>query len=681
MNSSNFRNKPDFYFYDFQMKNNIFGFRFLSNEEKINLLAFKNSRLENNISYLENRNQSLRYEIDSIMKDNEEQKEKINSLEDNNNHLQTNINNLMQKQKEEEKKKQIEKNKFKNFKNAFENDKNIIKNKNITNSKNYITNFIINEFVKEFETNSEKKSNFTKTLLNYMDKFTLEFMKYNEFFIQSFKVNSQNIIKNYNVKDNNISIEHINFIVIGKSGTGKSTFINECLLLNKEKSAKEGVGLSVTKNSNLYCSDKLKMIRIWDTQGMDYKTSQDDILKEVKRIVDDGLKKGPDYYINIILYCTNGNRFQEEDGQLIHEIMKLYPMDNLPVIITQLQAYFEQDAKYMEKIIKNILANYLEHKIVEKIEIKSIIARDKQVEDKIYRAKGISELLRCSFDIMGRSITSATFKNFSQDIENLCKNFVDTKINFIQNIFKDEQEILEIAKDKYVNGTDKYFKDEDKKCKTLEKSNIYNKIKENNYFIKNFIKIMSTKFLNIYNNLNNANYSFDCKEKPLVLIFIKDRLEKLQKILNDCSKNIFEEIYKQLFQEYLSELHLNQSSRKKQFEVNYDVIDSFDINKNFKEELFQYFKNEFFKYFFCLILKLFMNNLKDILIDNYKKEIKENEEMIKIINEKAEYSLKSVTKNLKQKLNDDLDKYNLNQNYNQKESKKNFNIDFEFPEY
>ena len=661
---------------ELQDRINLYGWDniYLSDEEKIDYLAFKNSKLESNISNLNYNNQSLRNEINSITKENKEQKEKINSLEDNNNHLQKNINNLMQKQKEEEKKKQIEQNKFTKFKKAFENDKNIIKNKNITNSKNYITNFIINEFVKDFETNSEKKSNFTKTLLNYMEKFTLEFMKYNEFFIQSFKVNSQNIIKNYNVKDNNISIEHINFIVIGKAGTGKSTFINECLLLNKEKSAKEGVGISVTKNSNLYCSDKLKMIRI-------YKTSQDDILKEVKRIVDDGLKKGPDHYINIILYCTNGNRFQEEDGQLIHEIMKLYPMDNLPVIITQLQAYFEQDAKYMEKVIKNILANYLEHKIVEKIEIKSIIARDKQVEDKIFRAKGISELLRCSFDIMGRSITSATFKNFSQDIENLCKNFVDIKINFIQNIFKDEQEILEIAKDKYVDGTDKYFKDEDKKCKTLGKSNIYNKIKENNYFINNFIKIMSTKFLNIYNNLNNVNYSFECKEKPLVLIFILDRLEKLQKILNDISKNIFEEIYKQLFQEYLSELHLNQCSRKKQFEVNYDVIDSFDINKNFKEELFQYFKNEFFKYFFCLILKLFMNNLKNILIDNYKKEIKENEEMIKIINEKAEYSLKSVTKNLKQKLNDDLDKYNLNQNYNQKESKKNFNIDFEFPEY
>ena len=48
-------------------------------------------------------------------------------------------------------------------------------------------------------------------------------------------------------------------------------------------------------------------------------------MNEIKRLVEEGLKKGPDHYINLILYCTKGDRFQEEDGQLINEIMKLYP--------------------------------------------------------------------------------------------------------------------------------------------------------------------------------------------------------------------------------------------------------------------------------------------------------------------------------------------------------------------
>ena len=634
----------------------------------------RNDELRSDYEKLNDKLYSIQGDFDNLKNKNRWNEMRINILTSQN-------QNLIEKQKEEEQKKEIEKKNFKNFQKACESDKIFIENKSIINSKKYITNFIINEFVKEFEIENNIKTKFAKTLVNYMHKFTQEFMTYNQVFIQNFKVNSQNIIKNYTVNDKNVSIEHINFIAIGKAGTGKSSFINECLLLPKEKRAKEGDGISVTQKSSLYCSDKLKMVRIWDTQGLDYKISQNYILNEVKRIVNEGLKKGPDYYINVILYCTCGNRFQEEDGQLIHEIMKLYPMDNLPVIITQLQAYFAEDAKRMEKIIRKILSNYLENKIVEKIEIKSLISRDKIVEDKIYKAYGIPELLKLSFDITGRAITSATFKKFSQDIENLCKRYVDEKINFIQTIFKDENEILEIAKDRYVDGSDKYYKDLDKKYKSLQNGNIYNKIKEKNFFINNFIKISSNKFLNIYNNLNNINCRLDMKEKPLVLIFILDRLERIQKVLNDYSENVFEEIYKPLFQEHLSELHLQQSSRKKEFNVNYDVIDSYQINKYFKQELFQYFKDEFYKYFFCMILKLFKTNLQNILINNYKKELEENEEMIEIINKKAESSLKYVCSQLKSKLIEELNKYYSKPKIREQKAKDKFNIDFSFPDY
>ena len=71
-----------------------------------------------------------------------------------------------------------------------------------------------------------------------------------------------------------------------------------------------------TSESHLYTSEKLTMIRMWDTQGVDYKRNPEVILSEIKNLVNNGLKNGPDSYINIILYCTNvtGNRFQEEEG-------------------------------------------------------------------------------------------------------------------------------------------------------------------------------------------------------------------------------------------------------------------------------------------------------------------------------------------------------------------------------
>ena len=338
--------------------------------------------------------------------------------------------------------------------------------------------------------------------------------------------------------------------------------------------------------------------------------------------------------------------------------MKLYPMDNLPVIITQLQAYFKNDAIEKEKIIREILLNYLEHKIVKKIEITSIVSRDKIVEHKIYKARGIPELLRSSFDLMGRAITSATFKKFSQDIEDLCKNFVEKKIDYLKNQTKDEMEVIEISKDYYMDDSEKYFYKEEKPRKNLPPMNFYSKMTDKSYFMINFVKLMTAKFLNIFNNLNNTNYTIEDKDKPLVLIFIQERLQKLKNILDEVSKNIFEQkIYEKIYQKYFTDLRKQQSIRSKEFKTNNQIIDEAEIEKNFKEELFDFFRNEFYKYFFCIIIKLYFDNLKNILIENYQKELKENEAMTKIINEKAENSLKFVTQQLKEQLLKDLEKY------------------------
>ena len=643
-------------------------------EEEKNQMNKKNQKLERNIQSLEDQNKNIKAQYESLKSENQTNKNQLDSLT-------VQHNNLKKKQEEEEHKKEEKKKNLENYRNTFKKDKEVIENKNIQESKSYITVFIINEFVKGFEKTDNNKDNFSKSLSKYMNKFTEEFMSYCNPFISSFKTHSQKIIQNYKVNESKLSIEHINFIVIGKAGIGKSSFINESLLLEGNKRAKEGKGISVTDKSTLYCSEKLKMIRMWDTQGLDYKITQAYILNEIKRLVDEGLKNGPDYYINIILYCTKGDRFQEEDGQLINEIMKLYPMDNLPVIITQLQAYFQEDSIEMENTIREILRNYLEYKIVKKIEITSIVSRDKKVGNITYKARGIPELLRSSFDIMGRSITSATFKKFSQDIEDLCKNFVDIKIDYLKSKSKDEMEVLDIAKDYYMDDSEKYFRKEEKPQRSLSNLNFYCKMTEKSFFYNNFVQSMTSKFLDIYNNLNNTNYSIGDKERPLTLIFIQERLEKLNNILNECSKNIFEQkIYEKIYQKYFSDLRKQQSKRSKEFNTTNQIIDEAEIEKNFKEELFNFFKNEFYKYFFCIIINLFMDDLKIILIENYQKELKENEAMTKIINEKAENSLKLVTQHLKEKLLKDLEKYfPKNEEKNDigiNEIKNNFSFDY-----
>ena len=586
-------------------------------------------------------------------------------LERKNQELERKIQNEMEIRQREEQK-------IYNFKIAFEESKKNIEKINLEKSKEYITKFIINKYVKEFDNEEGKKNVFTNSLIKTMKNFNEKYMVYCSKFINSFKTSAQKIVNEFNIKDNKILIEHINFIVIGKAGVGKSVFINESLLLSKGKKAEEGIGQSVTKKSSVYESDKLKMVRMWDTQGLDYKISLDFILNEVNRIVENGLKQGPDHYINIILYCTSGERFQDEDAQLIYEIMKLYPSDNLPVIITQLQAYLIERAKNMEKAIRRILYKYLDKSIVDKIEIRDIVAREERGKIEVFEARGIPELLKLSVELMGRSITSATCKKFSQEIEKLCKNFVKKQINFIEQQFKYEMEILDVSKSLYVEDMEDLLENSEKKqIKTLSKYNIYSKIEDKNYFEDNFIKIVKTKFVDIYNNLNDTHILQENEQgNHQLLVFIENSLQDLKKSISKTSQTIFEEIFKKNFQDYLSDLQKEQSSQNKKFGVNCQVIDVSGTEKAFKEELFTYFNNVFFKNIFCIVLKLFMNNFKKKLIDLYTKELKENEKMRETINNKAKDSLKYITKKLQESLLKE-----LNENFEEKKKKNNKPVD------
>ena len=654
-----------------------------SNESKIDELISQNKNLkkrqeeeknefQKNINIIKNENTNLRNQCENLKYESQTNKAEITDLR--------------KKQTEEENKKLEEQKKFNTFKQTFEKDKQEIEDKNLKESKNKITELIINDYVKPFlevedYDNIENKAKNTQSLTKSMIKFVEEFLNiYCQNFIQSFKVHSKTIAQNYNVKSNKFQINHINFIVIGQAGTGKSTFINSSLQLSEDKKAKEGDGESVTEQSTLYSSDKLQMIRMWDTQGIDYEIDQNYILNEVKRLVNDGLQRGPDNYINIILYCTTGKRFQKKDGEMIHKIMQLYPMDNLPVIITQLQVYCKSDQQKMEKKILEILKNHLENNIVEKIPIKTVISKDKIDENFVAKAKGIPELLKCAFDMTGRAITSATFKKFSEDIKNLCKEYVDNRIDFILNIFANEMEILNVAKSMFKSEEDKIFKKNNNKIKTLSINNIYYKTIDDNFFYNNFKKIMKSKIIDIYNNLNGTNIFSDNSEECIV-IYVENKITALMNDLSQASKKVFEGKYKKLFNEYLSDLTLKQSSRNSEFKTKSDIINASEINNSFKERLFQFFQNEFLKYFFCIILHLFMNILKDRLLKNYREEILENKEIQKIINTKAEDSLKSVTERLKSKLLIELDKYfpkNEEDGKNEIDNKKDDLVDFAF---
>ena len=194
--------------------------------------------LSSDIDKLKDKNEYLEKKIESINREHD-----ITFL-----NLKRNYENLEREDQYRKEMQQREEQKINNFKVAFENSKKNIEKINLEKSKEYIIKWIINKFVKEFDNEEGKKNSFTISLIEFMKDLNKEYMEYCSKFISSFKANGQKIVNDFNIKDNKILIEHINFIVIGKAGVGKSTFINESLLLSREKNAEEGIGKSKTRN-------------------------------------------------------------------------------------------------------------------------------------------------------------------------------------------------------------------------------------------------------------------------------------------------------------------------------------------------------------------------------------------------------------------------------------------------
>ena len=83
------------------------------------------------------------------------------------------------------------------------------------------------------------------------------------------------------------NIEHLNIVLVGPSGVGKSTLINAILEPNSENEAKTGFGLPQTTDIKYYSSEKISFIRLADSQGIekDVKAGVKTISESIKNFI------------------------------------------------------------------------------------------------------------------------------------------------------------------------------------------------------------------------------------------------------------------------------------------------------------------------------------------------------------------------------------------------------------
>lgn len=248
--------------------------------------------------------------------------------------------------------------------------------------------------------------------------------------LENLKLHIQKIICN-----TNSIVEHLNILLLGPSGVGKSTLINTVL---KEDLCKTGKGEPCTKGEPVYYfSDKnegsQKYIRLADSRGIEkgeYGVSQ--VVNSAKEFIENYLEKNkPDEFVHLIWYCITGTRFEKIEQDSLKELCKLYTDDNLPIIVVYTQAVNEEQMEAIKEKVENMEIQVLFHEILAK-----------EIKNKKYTIPpfGVDELITKSIDKAKNAINSSCNTALRANCISTITNLIYDKANNIQKAIEEKIE-------------------------------------------------------------------------------------------------------------------------------------------------------------------------------------------------------------------------------------------------
>ena len=455
------------------------------------------------------------------------------------------------------------------------------------------------EIYKEFE--KEKESIIFKEIENIVDEFNEnsndfcveEIEKYDEDkitkLVESF-ISTENIksvlmekvklqVDDYNRTKGDQSIKHLNIILVGPSGVGKSTLINSVLQLDENKGAPTGIGEPCTQGEpQFYDSIKVNFIRVADSKGIEKGSyGVDAVVESTKNFIEKQLlTKDPDKYIHCIWYCITGARFEDVEKESLQKLADIYNNSELPIIVVYTKAIMKSLYEPIEKKIRDLKKDLEFVPVISKeIEIEeSDEDEDEDEEDnnnkkkkkKLLKKKGIKKLMDLSVQKAGKAVASACFTAIKNNIlEDIKKNndlqnvkleqFIKTQNIKKINKFKSGMSINEMVES--ISGLifdviSKYLYSEIKNLNKDSTDKIeyflfeffeYN-LREYKKIFKNYIEgkseLISSKLLELQNKTINKNEKLKIiKSKEEFEIDIKGRLSErlMKKAELYCLKN------------------------------------------------------------------------------------------------------------------------------------------------
>lgn len=155
------------------------------------------------------------------------------------------------------------------------------------------------------------------------------------------------------VKEEYKGLSKLNVMILGKTGVGKSTLINNMF---SKKVAETGTGKPITTSIRKYELQDYPLA-IYDTPGLELSGDNDvdNLLAQVIGEIEKGIKSGDiNQPIHCIWYCvsTPSHRFEQAEIDFLQKLLGGIEHFNVPVIVVLTQSYSKNDAQTLKSAIE-----------------------------------------------------------------------------------------------------------------------------------------------------------------------------------------------------------------------------------------------------------------------------------------------------------------------------------------
>ena len=321
-----------------------------------------------------------------------------------------------------------------------------------------------------------------------------------------YELNSKKIFINESLIDDvfkdlskNFKLTEFSGLVLGDIGTGKTTLINELLMLPKDKKGltETLAGESITlgppikfNNPNYY-----PWLALYDTQGFDKDTNFIISIDDMKKYIESQFSEDKNEFVNFVIYCINGERFIGVEKENLIKLHNLYPSNKLQIIVLNTRGLNQNADNLLMKIKLDLEKKYNIKDIIflSVSAIKSKYKNPKTNKMEEFDTLNMDKLMNKIIEITKDSLTSTIYKLFLEKIKKVHKNNIEY--------------IIDQVKTKNINDFDENYKLIMNNCLKIQ-------IEENTL---NTIKTHYFKILEKSENEKNANYN---------IRNIKDEFEK-----------------------------------------------------------------------------------------------------------------------------------------------------------